>query len=139
MVTDGEVSVPAELAPLLAKLARRGLRAAVRDDFARFPQPLHDLIDRLDPPSALREAVAPAGRIRLHPATLPAPVVGKGLTPAAAAERLGLTRQGVMKLLHRGRLPGSYQDDKGRWHVWLPAEEVGDGRSAGAGPDAAAE
>lgn len=120
-VSDGDVVVPRELAPMLGWLARRGMRAAIRDDCARFPQALHDVVDKLDSPAALRARVAHGGHSVLHPVTMTVHGCSEELTPGQAAKVLGLTRQAVAGRLARGTLQGR-RDDKGRW--WIPASAV---------------
>lgn len=44
------------------------------------------------------------------------------LSVSEAADRAGITRQGMLSRIARGEIPGSVRDDRGRWHV--PADAV---------------
>lgn len=57
------------------------------------------------------------------------------LTPAEAAQLLGISRQRVMTLLESGRIPGAFSNGTGERRYWtIPSEALADIKPKKTGP-----
>lgn len=117
----GDVVVPEALCAALQEALRASERPEIRRLRTLALKAAWDHTERLKGTSGAGTSGVAGETRRRASSDRPA-----ALTTREAAAQLGVTQRNVVDLAARGRLPGSWQDDDGRW--WIPAGAV-DGRA----------